>query len=712
MARRKPTKSEVLIGQSAHGPSHIMWTDDASKKEAFLAMGEALQGSEGITHNTSSYSRDFSNLTTNVSGRPGLTRDDYDAFRPDEAVAKQHAQIIYQTNLAYLKNGLIRNIIDLMGDFACQGIRLAHRNKRIERFYRNWFKKVKGKDRSERFLNNLYRSGNVVIRKHTAKISVAVEERLYKSYASPDERVTTLEDNKLEKKEIPWRYTFLNPGIVKVVGGPLASFTGQTTYAISLPASLARIINSPSNDTERALVAKLPVDIRNAAKSRKYYALPPEKTLVFHYKKDDWCEWATPMIYAIMDNIITLEKLQLADNAALDGAISNIRIFKLGSLTEKIAPTKNMVLALSEILQNHPGTGTMDLVWGPDIELIESKTSVHQFLGEEKYKATLNAIYAGLGIPPTLTGTFGAAGTTNNFISLQTLTERLKYGRQVLISFWEKEIIEVQKAMGFRFPATIEFDLMNLADDATVKNLYISLADRMLISDEAIQHMFGADPEMEQIRLNREAKARTNGTMVEKAGPFHDPQVGDGLKKLALQSGLVAPSEIGMDLKPRKPGEKSGMDFKAEQMKEAKKGMLGQGRPKGKKDSSKRKAKTFKPKSKAMELWAKDAQEQIAELLNAGILATFGKKNMRSLTNTEVEKAEKIKFGVLSNLEPMSAVNAETIAQALDKSICPKMLAIANEYVSTTTTDLGRKLTLDELKNIQATAYTITKETE
>ena len=62
--------------------------------------------------------------------------------------------------------------IDLMGDFASQGIRLVHRNKRIERFYRRWFKKINGKDRSERFLNNLYKSGNVVIDRRTAKLNL------------------------------------------------------------------------------------------------------------------------------------------------------------------------------------------------------------------------------------------------------------------------------------------------------------------------------------------------------------------------------------------------------------------------------------------------------------------------------------------------------------------------------------------------------------
>ena len=40
-----------------------------------------------------------------------------------------------------------------------------------------------------------------------------------------------------------------------------------------------------------------------------------------YYKKDDWQAWAYPMVYAVMDDIMVMEKLKLADMAALDGNI-------------------------------------------------------------------------------------------------------------------------------------------------------------------------------------------------------------------------------------------------------------------------------------------------------------------------------------------------------------------------------------------------------
>lgn len=43
---------------------------------------------------------------------------------------------------AYDRVGIIRNVIDLMSDFASKGVMIVHPNKRIEKFYRKWFEKL------------------------------------------------------------------------------------------------------------------------------------------------------------------------------------------------------------------------------------------------------------------------------------------------------------------------------------------------------------------------------------------------------------------------------------------------------------------------------------------------------------------------------------------------------------------------------------------
>lgn len=419
-----------------------------------------------------------------------------------------------------------------------------------------------------------------------------------------------------------------------------------------------------------------------------------------------------------MDDISIIEKLKLADMAALDGAISNIRIFKLGSLEHKIAPTAAAASKLSRILQNNVGGGTMDLVWGPDIELLESKTSVHQFLGEGKYIPHLNNIYAGLGIPPTLTGTFGAAGTTNNFISLKTLTQRLQYGRKILVSFWKKEIALVQKAMGFKYPAKIEFDRMDLSNEDAEKSLLIQLADRNIVSDELIQRVFGFDPDTEKSRLNRESRERTSERMVQKAGPWFDPEFKNSLKKIALQTGLSAPSQVGLDLDKKKNNEKTLLEMKLAQtpiggpapnLDSKPKGIPQQGRPKNSKDSEKRKTKEFSPQTGAsLNLWSLSAQNKISEILNPVLLEFYSKKNMRSLSNIQYDETEEAKSKVFLSLEPFTDIDETYIMECFSNINNSKTLGLYNNYktfLSNVFSSLNRELTTEETQFIKAYFY-------
>lgn len=745
MAKKRYPKSEAIAAEErAQLPAYSIWDANTSASDMSKNLGEYCGISRGALADTERSQAggydgrfmDFSNILPGISSRPAMNDIAYSFFRPGEHIPSDHRGVITTCNRIYEKTGLIKNVIDLMGDFASQGIRLTHPDKNKQEFFNNWFKKVKGPDRSERFLNTLYRTANVVIRKSTGKISVPLEDRLYKTHAdkstaapdmSPEEIKDTLPQT--NKREIPLRYTILDASTVRVVGGALASFIGNPQFEIVLPESLKRVILAPKTDIERQMVDALPEDIKAAARTKAGYPLPPDKTSVFYYKKDDWQAWAIPMIYPIAEDVIMLAKLKLADRAALDGAISNIRIFRLGYLDDKIKimPTKEAAQRLSEILQSNTGGGSLDIVWDKAIDLLESKTEAHKYLGEEKYKATLNLIYAGLGIPPTLTGTFGAAGTTNNFISLKTLTERLKYGRRVLVSFWEAEIAAVQRAMGWRSPAAIEFDLMDLGNEQAIKTLYMGLADRNIISDETVQRIFEQNPDTERTRLNKEAKSRDSGKMVNKTGPYMEPQATESLKKIALQQGSVTPGQIGMPLEPKPEGEQTMLDLKheqdmkkqklANQQKAAKVGSQAKparkkntkgagGRPTNSKDKAPRKKKSFSPKSRAaLEVWANNAQSTIAEILNPPLLAHYGKKNLRQLSVAQAEEAEQVKFGVLSNMAPLSSVDEKSIAALVKLPKNDEIFQLFADH-KLELLEVKKAPTLDDIKQVQVCAYT------
>ena len=506
----------------------ITWNDSdtAGRARAFEQHSESLDAYEGVSK---AYHREYLDIEPNRSVRPSFTSSDYYAFRPEEQTPRRAKRIIKMCMDAYDKVGIVRNVIDLMGDFGCQGINIVHENKSVEKFYQQWFKKCNGKERSERFLNNLYRTGQVFVYKSYAQITPEIKTYM-RSLASD----VKLKVPNISKSIVPWRYNFLNPLNVGMKDGTINLFLGVKNYELTANTFFD---NFKDGGVPKRMLESMPPNVRKAIKDgKKKIALEEDRLSTFYYKKDDWQQWAHPLTYAILDDIIMLEKMRLADLSALDGAISNIRLWTLGNLDHKILPNKAAINKLRNILASNVGGGTMELVWGPELSYTESNSQVYKFLGSEKYQSVLNSIYAGLGVPPTLTGMAGqSGGFTNNFISLKTLVERLQYGRDQLTKFWEAEIEYVRKAMGFRKAAHVTFDQMSLSDEASEKNLLIQLADRDIISHETVLERFKEIPQVEKMRLQRESKERGNEKLPDKASPFHNANHKKDMEKIEKQ---------------------------------------------------------------------------------------------------------------------------------------------------------------------------------
>ena len=626
--------------------SFITWNDGDSsgKAKAFEQFSDSVQEYDGISRG---YHRDFLNIEPNRSVRPGFTGQDYYAFRKEEQVPKRQKRIIKMCMDAYDKVGIVRNIIDLMGDFGSQGINIVHENKSVEKFFRQWFRKIDGKERSERFLNNFYRTGQVFVYKSHANITPQISKYI-KSLGSD----ISLELPNIEKSVVPWRYNFFNPLTIDMQNGDVSLFLGRKNFQLTANSFF-------DNFKDGAIPAKvletLPTNVKEAIKrGDRKITLDPERLSVYYYKKDDWQQWAHPLVYAILDDIIMLEKMRLADLSALDGAISNIRLWTLGSLDHKILPNKTAINKLRNILASNVGGGTMELVWGPELTYTESNSQVYKFLGSEKYQSVLNSIYAGLGVPPTLTGMAGnGGGFTNNFISLKTMVERLQYGRDQLTKFWQKEVEFVRKAMGFRKPAHVVFDQMSLSDEAAEKNLLIQLADRDIISHETILERFKEIPSVEKMRLQRESTARNREKLPDKASPFHNANHKKDLEKMDKQAEVNEEKESKKQQVNEKPPLKND-----------------NGRPLFKQDEEPRKKRVETPKSTPgladMIVWASSTFDSLS-VLSKAYLGTKNKSNMRQLTKAEASELEDLKVDVLTKLEPLSDIDNESIFKALSQ---------------------------------------------
>jgi len=658
----------------------------------------------------------FTNIDTNTSAKRGFGRDNYEWFREKETVPKKRADLIQFCQVAYERFGIVHNVIDLMADFGCQGIKLVHPIKRVEKVYREWARAVKMKERSERFLNLLYRLGIVSIQRSTAKLRKRDIDRLYSAVGKADIEVESPPD--IEKNEIPWRYTFLNPLSIDVLGGELASYTDKQIYGLRLTERVKRQIINPTNDVEREIVKNLPKSILEAARSNLMIVpLPQDKVFFYHYKKDDWNAFGSPMIAPILSDIIMLEKLKLTDISACDSAISTVRLWRLGDLEHKILPTPAAISRLATMLTNNTGGGSFDLIWGPELDFKESDSKIHQFLGEAKYKPTLNAIFAGLGIPPTLTGEASQGGFTNNFISLKTLIERLEYGRSILRMFWEQEIRAFQKALGLRVPAQLHFDRMTLSDESAEKRLLLDLIDRDLVSADTVLERFNELPDIERQRIQKDYKLRYKEKMPEKAGPYHNADALDDFKKIFAQQGILTPSEVGIELEERKPGEIPHIEQQAKLglKNKAKKGVSGEGRPLMSKDSRKRKQKVVKPRGSSKAAlyntynWSKSSLDKISDIVTPLLLKYYKKTNARQLTNIEANIVEETKFGILTNIKPYTEINEEVIQTALSaKAKVPdKTNRVYNNLVGEFIKDYQRQPTMEESRGLQAYSYSL-----
>lgn len=642
---------------------------------------------------------DWSDIDGPRSSRPEFGWDDYYCFRPGESIPKKHLNIMKACNDVYHSEGIIRNTIDLMADFGAQGIRISHPVSKWEKVYKAWWNKVQGSMVSERFLNYLYRYANVIIRRRENKLTKTAFDRFKTAYAAD----LDLSDLRIEKNLIPSEYVFLNPCIIDCSGGDIANFLGGSHYKVKLPFSVRSQFTTLSSGEKLNVINNLPLEIQQALKEEKeYYPLPMENTCVYFYKKEDWAGWAKPIIYSILQDIYNLRKLKLADRTILDSASHNIRVWKLGSVEHKIAPNPEGIAKFNELLQANTGAGTIEIIWGPDVQLLESNSNAYQYLGEEKYKPHLSRIYEGLGIPPTLTGVLNQGGSTNNFISLKTLIQRLEYGRQVLKKFWYEEIERFRRAMRIPEKAVIEFDNPNLTDSVQEKKLLIDLADRNLISTELLHTLFNFDSGMEKARLIKQE--RPTSKLPVKRGPFYRGDFEETVKKIALQRGLITVDQLEIGL------EQTVMPENLNEVDNINDDLGGgdkePGRPLNSQDSEPRNRQTFNPIGRATALlWAKEAQEKIDEVTKDFILQFFNKKNIRSLSSEQFEHCEKIRFSVLFNLAQGKEINTETVRQALQENFPTKAHKKYREMCSDLELELNETLTKDQKAHVKALIY-------
>ena len=140
------------------------------------------------------------------------------------------------------------------------------------------------------------------------------------------------------------------------------------------------------------------------------------------------------------------------------------------------------------------------------------------------------------------------------------------------------------------------------------------------------------------------------------------------------------------------------------------------GRPRNSRDQQKRKQKEVKPRTSAdlvnIILWANDAQKKIADLITPALLSHYDKKNVRSLTKSQMDELEYIKLCVLCGMEPYMEVDPAVVKELLDdgRPTTAEMMSVCKNLKQDFVELNEKQPSIEEMRQIQSSAYAISME--
>lgn len=577
-------------------------------------------------------------LQRDIHSRQEFDRNDYFSARPSEQIPTDINDAMSLCEDLYKNTGILRSIIDLITEFVTDGLQILHPEKDIQTLYNAWFRKVDLQNRAERFVSDLYKSGNVVIRRYSGQINKKGFNEWKKSIVMSNK----IGINEIPDKDpavIPTEYFFFRPSSVYLVGDIAGSMSVNKKYGLKIPTKYIQSLLHSNTKLEESVISKIPADIKKSIKENTLspyinYPLDNSSLYVAHYKKDDYDTWATPIIYSVLEDITYNKKLKMARIAGLDGFYNPIRIWKLGDHTKEILPLPGAGNKLNEILSNNTGGGTADIIWDSMIDVQELYPPIEKLGDFLEYK---DPILSCFGIPQEITGGVMETNSGGNAaLRMKNFAKKLNSGRKELKKWIEFEIDIIHRNLKLPSKPFVKFKNDDLMDEKIYYTLIRELVDRNILSDRTIVEKMEEIPEIEFARISEEMKLRDSGKLPPKAGPFNNPN----LEKQAELDQEKSILDNELLVKPKDSKNK--------------------GRPPGSKDALPRRRSPNVKKSFAL-AYAADAYDKVDKIITARTLEHFQVADTRSLTKDQKEMLDRVRTHTLAEIEPGTELSEDII---------------------------------------------------
>lgn len=592
---------------------------------------------------------------------------------------------------AYKGFGIVKNVIDLMCNFASEGITISHPSPAVQRFYQRWFEAVDIPGRVKHGLRSYYKTGNVFIYTTMGDIDTATYRKMRSTRGAEGDPLTKdvdVVDNNDPNTEvslgnqIPWRYVYLNPFQMDLRG---AKFFGEQEWVFVLDEDarkeVKRTMSEKNVDNLEQSDVNLPQEFKRLIEDGSVVKLEQDKLWTMHYMKDDHEDWADPMVWPVMNDIMYKNSLRSMDMSVVNSTINAITIFKLGSVKDGFVAPASHYKKLSNMLRTP--TYSHNIVWNDAISMESNYPPIEKILSQDKYKSVDRDILAGMGIPGILVNGAEGGSFSNAFLQVRTLLERLEDGRTEIMKWLTKQLRLVAEAMGHREIPTVSFGQMSLRDEEAIKKLIIQLADRNLISAESVQEAFGYSPTIELERMRREKKLADEEDILQKFGPYRDPMN-------FLSEEDMMDKQNDMDVEKLKIQEKMRIkqtNLKTQQQNKKQNSKGPQGRPGGvnTKQEVKRKAK---PKGMGLGYYedlrtkAMNAYKKVEDYLTALTVGHRGVTYKKELIKEDRDALEGLISVVYSNVKLDEEITEEYINSLLVNASLNDSVAEAYEFNS------------------------------
>ncbi len=374
---------------------------------------------------------------------------------------------------AYAGFAALRNAIEIAVEFSNLKLHVKSENKSVKKFFEEWFYAVQLNKLKEQYFREYYRSGNVFLYKFIGKFGPAYYKNFQQSFGA--------KNNKL-----PIRYSILNPVNIFVQSG----LTAPYVYVRLLSTFEIERLKNPLTPQDKQVFDSLPDFIKKQITAANnfpqgiYIPIEPERLRFAFYKKQEYEPLATPMAWPVLPDIewkLSMKKMDMSLARTLEHAI--LLVTNGETLTQWGGGiNQNNLAKLQSLFSNETISRVLVADYTTKAEWLIP--DIKDLLGPQKYEVVNKDIQEGLSSILAGNDKFATAQ-----IKAKIFIKRLEAGQDLFLNdFLMPEIAQICEDMGFRTVPTVEFEKINLQDEAVMNRVYTQLAQLgILTADQTVE---------------------------------------------------------------------------------------------------------------------------------------------------------------------------------------------------------------------------------